>query len=159
MIMPRCAPPGAYNDDPAEKCDRPESNLRDMAFTFAGALHARIHEWITRGRGGVKQRALRSDISLLCVSPDSFQCKRPCAAWVARQHGVSRQRASLLQKEFAREFGDYIQFRSQRFLNRAKTSQKRRGRVRQGTGEPQPGPVAGALPHTQPAAVPKARRR
>jgi hypothetical protein len=143
MIMPRHAPPGAYNDDPAEKCDRPENNLRDMAFTFAGALHARIHEWITRGRGGVKQRALRSDISLLCVSPDSFQCKRPCAAWVARQHGVSRQRASLLQKEFAREFGDYIQFRSQRFLNRAKTSQKRRGRVRRGTREPQPGPVAG----------------
>jgi hypothetical protein len=115
-----------------------------MAFTFAGALHARIHEWITRGRGGVRQRALRSDISLLCISPDSFLCKHPCAAWVARQHGVSRQRASLLQKEFAREFGDYIQFRSQRFLNQANATQMRRGRVRRGTGEPQPGLVAGA---------------
>jgi hypothetical protein len=113
-------PPDAYVDDPAEKIDGPGGDLRDMACTFAGALHARIHEWVTRGRGGVRQRALRSDISLLCISPKLFRCKHPCAAWVARQHGVSRQRASLLQQEFAREFGDYIQFRSQRFLNRAR---------------------------------------
>jgi hypothetical protein len=130
MSMPRTAPPGAYNDDPAETIDRPERDLRDMAFRLAGALHARIHEWITRGRGGGRQRALRSDISLVCISPHLFVCKYPCAAWVARQHGVSRQRASLLRKEFAREFGDYIQFRNQRFLNQAKALQKRRGRGR-----------------------------
>ena len=145
MIKPRHMPPDAYWDDPAENLDRPESNVRDLAFVFAGALHARINEWITRGRGGVKQRALRSDISLLCICPELFKCKRPRAAWVGRQHGVSRQRASLLQKKFAREFADYIQFRGQRFLNRAGALQKeRRGRVRQGTEVSQPGPVAGA---------------
>ncbi|HUB67480.1 MAG TPA: hypothetical protein VL981_08355 [Candidatus Methylacidiphilales bacterium] len=46
-------------------------------------------------------------------------CKRPSASWCARQHGVSRQRASRLQQEFARELGGNIQFRGQCFLNRA----------------------------------------
>jgi hypothetical protein len=40
--------------------------------------------------------------------------------------------------------GDHLQFRGQRFRNLANATQTRRGRVRQGTGEPQPGPVAGA---------------
>ncbi|MCE0499212.1 MAG: hypothetical protein LV481_14830 [Methylacidiphilales bacterium] len=144
MIMPKYLPPNSYFDDPAEKIDLPESNVRDLAFTFAGALHARINEWVTRGRGGVKQRALRSDISLLCICPELFRCKRPCGAWVGRQHGVCRERVRKLRKEFAREFADYIQFRGQRFLNRAGVPQKRRGRGRRGKKGPQPGPLAGA---------------
>ena len=69
------------------------------------------------------QRALRSDIALLCMRPESFPCKYPCAAWVARRHGVSRQRASILQREFARKFAEYLQFRSQRLLNQANAIQ------------------------------------
>jgi hypothetical protein len=123
MMMPQHLPPNSYLDDPAEKIDREESDVRDMAFDFASALQARLNEWTSRGRGGVKQRALRSDIALLCMRPASFPCKYPCAAWVARQHGVSRQRASILQQDFAREFAEYLQFRGQRFLNRASATQ------------------------------------
>ena len=119
MMMPQHLPPNSYLDDPAENIDREESDVRDMAFDFASVLQARLNEWASRGRGGVKQRALRFDIALLCMRPESFPCKYPCAAWVARQHGVSRQRASILQQEFAREFAEYLQFRDQRFLNRA----------------------------------------
>jgi hypothetical protein len=139
MNRPRYMPPDAYWDDPAEKIDPPERDPRDLAYDMASVLHARINEWITAGRGWVKHRALRSDIALICVSPHLFECKRPCAAWCARQHGVSREYAARLCREFAAKFGDYIQFRGQRFLN-----QKRRGRGRQGPEGPQPGPVAGA---------------
>jgi hypothetical protein len=109
-----------------------------VAKEMATVLHASINEWITAGRGWVKDRALRSDIALICVSPHLFECKRPSAAWCARQHGVSREYAARLCREFAAKFGVYIQFRGQHFLN-----QKRRGRGRQGPEGPQPGPVAG----------------
>ena len=145
MIMPRLAPPGSYVDDPADTIDRADRAESDHTLILALASEGftRIGEWITRGRGGARQRALRSDIVLLCICPH-FLCKRPSAAWVARQHGVSRQRASLLQQEFAREFGDNLQFRGQRFRSHANMLQKRRGRVRRETRGPQPGPVAGA---------------
>jgi hypothetical protein len=61
---------------------------------MATVLHASINEWITAGRSWVKDRALRSDIALICVSPHLFECKRPSAAWCARQHGVSREYAA-----------------------------------------------------------------
>jgi hypothetical protein len=124
MIMPRYMPPDAYFDDPAEKLDHADGAISEnnLAFALASGGFTRIGEWITRGRGGARQRALRSDIVLLCICPH-FLCKRPSAAWVARQHGVSRQRASLLQQKFAREFGDYLQFRGQRFLNQANAIQ------------------------------------
>ena len=145
MIMPRQAPPGAYVDDPAETIDRADraESAHTLVLALASEGFTRIGEWITRGRGGARQRALRSDIVLLCICPH-FLCKRPSAAWVARQHDVSRQRASLLQQEFVREFGDHLQFRGQRFRSHANMLQKRRGRVRRETEEPQPGPVAGA---------------
>ncbi len=68
---------------------------------------------------GWGQRGLRSDLVTLCICPHLLPCKRPSASWCARQHGVSRQRASRLQQEFARELGANIQFRGQRFLKRA----------------------------------------
>jgi hypothetical protein len=146
MIMPRNAPPGAYIDHPADKLDpidRAETE-RNEVVALAGALLARVHEWITRGRNRAKDRAFRSDIAILYLSGDRaselFDCKRPSAAWVGRQHGVSRQRASDVGIEFSEEFGDYLQFRGQRFLNLA----KRRGRVRRGRRGLKPGPVAGA---------------
>jgi hypothetical protein len=111
MIMPRNAPPGAYLDDPAEKLDPLEANVRAMAFRMAGDLHSRIKEWAARGT--TRQRALREDLVTLCLCPHLLPCKRPSAAWCARQHGVSREYASRLCREFARKFGDYIQFRGQ----------------------------------------------
>jgi hypothetical protein len=89
--------------------------------SFTGLDHSAltfIAEWITRGRGGKTNRALRADIAILSINPSFLPCKRPSAAWVARQHGVSRQRASELWREFASEIAPYIQFRGQRFRNR-----------------------------------------
>ncbi len=140
MIMPRKMPPNAYLDDPADKLDRTEqaeSEKKLRSALASGALTC-IGEWITRGRGGVTNRAFRADIVLLSISPQFLPCKYPSASWVARQHGVSRQRASELWREFAGYIAPYIQFRGQRFLN------QRRGRGRQGKRGPQPGAVAGA---------------
>ena len=145
MIMPRHAPPGAYVDDPAETIDRADraESAHTLVLALASEGFTRIGEWITRGRGGARQRALRSDIVLLCICPH-FLCKRPSAAWVARQHGVSRQRANDLRKEFAGYIAPHLQFRGQRFRNLAHALPTRRGRVRRGEQGPQPGPVASA---------------
>jgi hypothetical protein len=118
MIRPRYMPSDAFFDDPATKIDPPPRD-DSFAFALAGGGITRVHEWITRGRGGAKQRGLRSDLVTLCICPHLLPCKRPSASWCARQHGVSRQRASRLQQEFARELGANIQFRGMRFLNRA----------------------------------------
>jgi hypothetical protein len=139
-------PPDAYLDDQAEKFDRAEQDEGERNGTSAmasGALTC-IGEWITRGRGGVTNRAFRADIVLLSISPQFLPCDYPNAAWVGRQHGVSRQRASELWREFAEYIAPYVQFKGQRFLNQRNGSQRRRGRVRQGKEGPQPGPVAGA---------------
>ena len=120
MIQPRHLPPDAYYDDPAEKLDRLASD-QSSVFAMAGHGITRIKEWATRGKA--KQRALRHDLVTLSMCPQMLPCKHPSAAWCAREHGVSRQWASRLQQDFVREFGDYIQFRGQRFLNQAHTSQ------------------------------------
>ena len=121
MIGPRHAPPGSFINDPADTLDRPANEL--SAFAIAGHGITRIKEWATRG--STKQRALRHDLVTLSLCPQMLPCKHSSAAWVGRQHGVSRQYASRLQQDFAREFGDYIQFRGQRFLNQANASSKR----------------------------------
>ena len=120
MIQSRYLPPGAYYDDPAEKLDRP-ANEQLSPYTIAGHGMTRIKEWATRGKA--KQRALRHDLVTLSMCPQMLPCKHPSAAWCAREHGVSRQWASRLQQDFVREFGDYIQFRGQRFLNQANAIQ------------------------------------
>jgi hypothetical protein len=120
MIMPRNAPPGAYNDDPAATLD-PVASDRDAHFAMASHGITRIKEWASQG--SVKQRALRGDLVTLCMCPKLLPCDHPSAAWVGRQHGVSREYASRLCREFARKFGDYIQFRGQRFLNQANAAQ------------------------------------
>ena len=120
MIMRRNAPPGAYNDDPAATLD-PVASDRDAHFAMASHGITRIKEWASQGN--VKQRALRGDLVTLCMCPKLLPCDHPSAAWVGRQHGVSREYASRLCREFARKFGDYIQFRGQRFLNQANAAQ------------------------------------
>jgi hypothetical protein len=119
MIRPRYLSPNAYFDDPSDKIDRSDRAESENNLTHAlasGALTC-VGEWITRGRGGVTNRAFRSDIVLLSISPQFLPTKRPSAAWVARQHGVSRQRASKLWREFSEYIAPYLQFRGQRFLN------------------------------------------
>ena len=140
MIKPLHLPPNSYFDDPADKidlADRVESQSNVIHALASGALTC-VAEWTTRGRGGVTNRALRGDIVLLCIGKQFLPCKRPSAAWVGRQHGVSRQRASELWREFGNYIAPYLQFRGQRFLN------QRRGRGRQGPKGLQPGPGAGA---------------
>ncbi len=117
MIRPRHMPPTACYDDPADKVDARESSA-DLVRVLASHALTRCGEWITRGKGGVKNRALRTDIVLLSITPQYLPTKRPSAAWVAQEHGVSRQRASELWREFSIYIGPYIQFRGQRFLNR-----------------------------------------
>jgi hypothetical protein len=64
MIKPRYMPRGAYFDDPAEKIDRADQAESERKLICAKASDAliRFGEWITRGRGGVTNRAMRSDI-------------------------------------------------------------------------------------------------
>jgi hypothetical protein len=118
MIALRNLPPDACIDDPAANLEPMEVDLRSRAFSLAAHGMTRIKEWATRG--DVKQRALRHDLVTLCMCPQFLPCKRPSAAWCGRQHGVSRQYASRLQQEFTRAFGDHLQFRGQRFLDRAR---------------------------------------
>ena len=120
MIRPRYLPPDAYFDDPAETLDHGNhaTSDRNLAFVLASTGLTRVGDWITRGRGGITQRALRIDIVLMCICPQFLPCKRPSAAWVGRQHGVSRTRVNHLRKDFAGFIAPYIQFRGQRFLNR-----------------------------------------
>jgi hypothetical protein len=127
MIKPRFLPPTACFDDPAEKIDRASRRISCAELAHALASHAltRCGEWITRGRRGAKNRAFRTDIVLLSITPQFLPTRRPSAAWVAQQHRVSRQRASELWREFSIYIGPYIQFRGQRFLN-----ERRRGRGR-----------------------------
>jgi hypothetical protein len=122
MIKPVHLPPNSYLDDPAERIDRAEfpEGQSAMIYALASSALTFITEWITRGRGGKTNRALRADIVILSINPSFLPCKRPSAAWVARQHGVSRQRASELWREFASEIAPYIQFRGQHFRNRWK---------------------------------------
>jgi len=125
MIMPRHMPPDAYFDDPAEKPEREESDIQTLAFALASGVLARVNEWIMRGN--LHQRSLRHHLVAFCVCPHLLPCKRPSAAWCGRQHGVSREYASHLHQEFTREFGDYLQFRGQRFLCQANAIQKSDG--------------------------------
>ena len=119
MIRPRYLPPNTCFDDPADDIDSAGRRTNDATPVHALASHAltRCGEWIMRGRGGVKNRAFRTDIVLLSITPQFLPTKRPSAAWVGQQHGVSRQRASELWREFSIYIGPYIQFRGQRFLN------------------------------------------
>jgi hypothetical protein len=128
MIMPRHLPPHACFDDPAANLDRVASD-QTLVFALAGFGITRVQEWIARG--DAKQRGLRSDLVTLCICPQMLPSKRPSASWCAREHGVSRQWACRLQQEFARELGDYIRFRGQRF-------QMRRGRMQRVTRGSQP---------------------
>jgi hypothetical protein len=158
MIRPRYLPPDAYFDDPAEKLDHGDhaASDRNLAFVLASTGLTRVGDWITRGRGGITQRALRVDIVLVCICPQFLPCKRPSAAWVGRQHGVSRTRVNHLRKDFAGFIAPYIQFRGQRFLNRGNPFQNQSdgnadrcreidsdgGRRRGGNGARRPATVA-----------------
>jgi len=132
MIKPRYLPAMACFDDPAEKIDAASGRIShaDLAHALASHVLARCGEWITRGRRGVKNRAFRTDIVLLSITPQFLPTKYPSAAWVGQQHGVSRQRASELWREFSIYIGPHIQFRGQRFLNERHCGIRRRCRNR-----------------------------
>ena len=120
MIRPRYLPPDACFDDPAENIDAKTcGNDQPSPFALAAQGLVCIKKWAAHG--DTKQRALRADLVTLSMCPERLPCKRPSAAWCGRQHGVSREYANRLYREFASRFGDYIQFRGQRFLNRAST--------------------------------------
>jgi hypothetical protein len=132
MIRPRYLPPTACFDDPADKIDSAAQRSSGTASVHVLASHAltRCGEWITRGERGVKNRAFRTDIVLLSITPQFLPTKRPSAAWVGQQHGVSRQRASELWREFSIYIGPYIQFRGQRFLNERNSGRRRIAAIR-----------------------------
>lgn len=128
MIRPCYLPPAVCFDDPAERIDRPESET-ELVHALASDALTCLGEWITRGRAGAANRALRTDIVLLSIAPQFLPTKRPSAAWVGQQHGVSRQRASELWREFSAYIGPYIQFRGQRFLNQRNAASRRPTRI------------------------------
>ena len=104
-------PAGSYFDDPAVHLDHMQ-NDDVLANALTKLEVTRFYEWINQG--DARQRALRSDLVSLCICPHLLPCKYPSAAWCAREHDVSREWASRLQRDFVRQFGDYIQLRGQR---------------------------------------------
>jgi hypothetical protein len=146
MIKPRCLPPNSYIDDPADKLDPvdPAESESNETFSKLGVALVCIFDWITRGRNTRKQRAMRLDTVIQHVKPQFLACQRPNAAWVAREHGVSREWTRLLKKQFNHYIKNFDQSPRQRSRNLENGSAKRRGRVRRGTQGPPPGPVAGA---------------
>jgi hypothetical protein len=106
-------PTGSYLDDPAAKLEKPfHGDALADALTKLEVI--RFCEWISRGN--TRQRALRSDLVILSLCRHLLPCKRPSAAWVGREHGVTRQRTSQIQTDFIRHFSDYIRLREQHLL-------------------------------------------
>jgi hypothetical protein len=121
----------ACSDDSASKLDGADQAKSETSAIRSAASDAliRIAEWITREGSGTANRALRSDIVILTIGRHLLPCKRPTAAWIARQHGISRQRASELWREFAEHMGPCLQFRGQWFLNRRRGASGERHHV------------------------------
>jgi hypothetical protein len=115
MIRSIQLPPESYFNDPGGNIDK-ASNDEILANALTKLEVIRFYEWINRG--DARQRALRSDLVSLCICPQLLPCKYPSAAWCSREHGVTREYASRLQRDFVRQFGDYIQVRGQRLLSR-----------------------------------------
>jgi hypothetical protein len=112
MIRPHRLPANVSFDDPAKNLQRAE--IEPSAFSLAADGLTYVFDWIMNG--DLRQRSLRFHLVVLCVCPEMLPCKRPSAAWCGQVHGISRQRASLLQKEFTRQLGAHIRFRGQRFV-------------------------------------------
>jgi hypothetical protein len=99
MIRPRYLPPNSCFDDPASRMDQSEV-VETVSYALAGeALHF-VFDWIIQGE--VEQRSLRFHLVALTLWPQLLPCKRPTASWCARIHGVSRQWATRLKKDFSR---------------------------------------------------------
>ena len=123
MIRSIWSLPEFYFKDPAANLDCiPNDDLLANALTKLEVI--RFYEWINRGNAN--QRALRSDLVSLCICPQLLPCKYPSAAWCAREHNVTREYASRLQRDFVRQFGDYIQLRGQRMLSSRNTGRSGR---------------------------------
>jgi len=136
MIRPYHLPADACFDDPAEKfgCADAAENQRDLAYALAEEGLRFVAEWLTRGRNGLKHRAMRADIFLLCIHPDFLPFeRRPSAAAIGRLHGVSRERARKLRNQFRDAIAPYIKFPGQRSRPQPHACSKRPGRVRRGT--------------------------
>ena len=97
MIRPRYLPSGACFDDPAGRLD---ATVEIVSYALAGETLHFVFDWIMQGK--IQQRSLRFHLVVLCLWPQLLPCKRPSASWCARIHGVSRQWATRLKKDFAR---------------------------------------------------------
>jgi len=109
MIRPRRIPPNSYFDDPATRLDEPTQD-EVLSIALAGEALQRIFDWIMEG--DVEQRSLRYHLVVLCLFPQLLPCSRPSAAWCARIHGVSREWASRLRRNFVAQFNGNLRFRS-----------------------------------------------
>lgn len=111
MSQSLSSPARSHFNNPSGSLDSaPYEDRLAVALTRLGIVL--FYDWINRG--DARQRALRSDLVSLCICPHLLPCKHPSAAWCGREHGVSAEYAARLQRNFIRQFGDYIQLRGQR---------------------------------------------
>lgn len=118
MIMPRHLPPNSVFDDPAKNLDR-EAYEEAFGFAVASETLNRVFDWIMSG-SNLKQQSLRCYLAALRICPQMLPCEHPSASWCGRVHGVTRQRASDVLKEFDRTFGDKIRSRKKRIAGKVK---------------------------------------
>ena len=116
MIRPRYMPPGACFDDPAARLDH-SASVEMVSYALAGETLHFVFDWIMQG--GLSQRSLRFHLVVLYLWPQLLPCKRPSASWCARIHGVSRQWATLLKKDFARTVSDKSKLAARDFIRRS----------------------------------------
>lgn len=101
MIRPRYMPPDACFHDPAARL---EANVENVSYALAGETLHFVFDWIMQGK--IQQRSLRYHLVVLCLWPQLLPCKRPSASWCARIHGVSREWATRLKRDFLRAVRD-----------------------------------------------------
>lgn len=126
MIQARHHPPDACMDDPVDHLE-PIPNDTILPYTMAGEVFCRLLEWIMRGN--LERRSLRLHIASLHLCPQFLPYKRPSVRWCALIHGVSRQWAYRVQKEFLRDFEKYIAPRKHKTRRRQKITPRNSNNV------------------------------
>lgn len=109
MIAPRHLPPNARVDDPISRLEKAIGD-EVLSIVLASEAMSQIFDWIMRGYA--PQRSLRLHLVVLCLFPQLLPCKRPSAAWCAQIHGVSREWARRLRRDFIDQFNGSLHFRN-----------------------------------------------
>lgn len=112
MIRAQIIPPNTCFDDPASRLDPPTQD-ETLAIGLAGESLHRVFEWSMHGN--TAQRSLRFHLVTLSLFPQLLPCSRPSVAWCASTHGVSREWARRLRRDFNVEFDAKLRFRSHHF--------------------------------------------